>query len=72
MGQLIAVMVEKGMDWKQAVVPTLTKSVPSAVPSSAQQTAPVDAKPPSSGQYVLIFLIVHNLLIITLILFIHF
>lgn len=54
-GQLIAVMVEKGMDWKQAVVPTLTKSAPSAVPSSARP----DAKPPSSGQYVLIFLIIH-------------
>lgn len=50
-GQLIAVTVEKGMDWKQAVIPTSTK--PGAVaPSSAQSTAPVDAKPPSSEQYV--------------------
>lgn len=47
-GQLIAVTVEKGMDWKQAVIPTSTK--PSAAPSSAQSTAPIDAKPPSSGQ----------------------
>ncbi|XP_011139185.1 dihydrolipoyllysine-residue acetyltransferase component of pyruvate dehydrogenase complex, mitochondrial-like isoform X1 [Harpegnathos saltator] len=56
-GQLIAITVEKGMDWKQVVVPTLTK--PSAAsapppppppPSSAQPTAPAGAKPPPSGQ----------------------
>ncbi|XP_011867222.1 PREDICTED: pyruvate dehydrogenase protein X component, mitochondrial-like [Vollenhovia emeryi] len=46
-GQLIAVMVEKGMDWKQAVVPTSTKPAPSAAPSPAQ---PAAAKAPSSGQ----------------------
>lgn len=48
-GQLIAIMVEKGMDWKQVVVPKSTK----AAPSSAQPTAPADAKASSSGQYVL-------------------
>ncbi|XP_024881046.1 pyruvate dehydrogenase protein X component, mitochondrial-like [Temnothorax curvispinosus] len=49
-GQLIAVIVEKGMDWKQAVAPTSAKPAPSAAPSSAQPAAPADAKPPSSGQ----------------------
>jgi len=49
---LIAVMVEKGMDWKQAVVTTSTVS---AAPSPAQPTAPADIKLPSNGQYVLIF-----------------
>jgi len=48
-------MVEKGMDWKQAVVPTSTKSTVSAAPSPAQPTAPADIKLPSNGQYVLIF-----------------
>lgn len=66
MGQLIAVMVEKGMDWKQAVVPTSTKSAPSAAPSSAQPSAPAGAKPPSSGQYVLIFLIIYAITLISL------
>lgn len=49
-GQLIAVVVEKGMDWKQAVVPTSTKPAAPAAPSPARPTAPADAKPPSSGQ----------------------
>ncbi|XP_071558774.1 dihydrolipoyllysine-residue acetyltransferase component of pyruvate dehydrogenase complex [Temnothorax nylanderi] len=49
-GQLIAVIVEKGMDWKQAVAPTSAKPAPSAAPSSAQPAVPADAKPPSSGQ----------------------
>ncbi|EFN70179.1 Dihydrolipoyllysine-residue acetyltransferase component of pyruvate dehydrogenase complex, mitochondrial [Camponotus floridanus] len=48
-GQLIAVTVEKGMDWKQAVIPTSTKPGAAVAPSSAQPTAPIDAKP-SSGQ----------------------
>ncbi|KAL0113477.1 hypothetical protein PUN28_012556 [Cardiocondyla obscurior] len=37
-GQLIAIMVEKGMDWKQVVIPTSTKSAPSAAPDSVQPT----------------------------------
>lgn len=45
-GQLIAVTVEKGMDWKQAVIPTSTAPV---APSSAQPTAAIDTKS-SSGQ----------------------
>ncbi|XP_070154911.1 dihydrolipoyllysine-residue acetyltransferase component of pyruvate dehydrogenase complex [Polyergus mexicanus] len=49
-GQLIAVTVEKGMDWKQVVIPTSTKPDASVAPSSTQPTAPIDAKPPSSGQ----------------------
>ncbi|XP_077255952.1 dihydrolipoyllysine-residue acetyltransferase component of pyruvate dehydrogenase complex isoform X2 [Temnothorax americanus] len=48
-GQLIAVIVEKGMDWKQAVAPTSAKPALSAAPSSAQPAA-LAAKPPSSGQ----------------------
>jgi len=45
-------MVEKGMDWKKAVIPT--ESATPAAPSPTKSTAPADAKP-SSGQYVLIF-----------------
>ncbi|XP_072752947.1 dihydrolipoyllysine-residue acetyltransferase component of pyruvate dehydrogenase complex [Anoplolepis gracilipes] len=48
-GQLIAITVEKGMDWKQAVIPTLTDTP--VTPSSAQPTAPVDTKPPSEQVY---------------------
>ncbi|XP_029163111.1 uncharacterized protein LOC114934601 [Nylanderia fulva] len=48
-GQLIAVTVEKGMDWKQAVIPTSTVADTPVTPSSAQPTAAVDAKS-SSGQ----------------------
>lgn len=47
---MIAITVEKGMDWKQVVVPTSTKpSAASAAPSPAQSA---DAKPPPSEQYV--------------------
>ncbi|KYQ52819.1 Dihydrolipoyllysine-residue acetyltransferase [Trachymyrmex zeteki] len=49
-GQLIAVVVEKGMDWKQAVIPTSTESATPAAPSPAKPTAPAGAKPPSNGQ----------------------
>lgn len=43
------------MDWKQAVVPTVTKplataAAPTPLPSSAQPVAPAGAKPPPSGQ----------------------
>lgn len=56
---MIAITVEKGMDWKQAVVPTSTKPAASATSSPAQPTAPADAKPPSSGQYVLFLKIIY-------------
>ncbi|KYM87186.1 Dihydrolipoyllysine-residue acetyltransferase [Atta colombica] len=46
-GQLIAVMVEKGMDWKKVVIPT--ESAIPAAPSPTKPTAPANAKP-SSGQ----------------------
>ncbi|XP_043268207.1 dihydrolipoyllysine-residue acetyltransferase component of pyruvate dehydrogenase complex-like [Venturia canescens] len=57
-GQLIAITVEKGTDWKNVVVPTnVLKSTPSpAAPSSASASptsqTPVAAgpKPPASGQ----------------------
>lgn len=62
---MIAITVEKDMDWKQAVVPTLTKpstaaptpAPPSPPPSSAQPAAPAGAKPPPSGQYIFLLLI---------------
>lgn len=59
---MIAVMVEKGMDWKQAVVPMSTKSgvTKSAAPSPAQPTAPADTKLSSSDQYVSIFLTIYS------------
>ncbi|XP_043678735.1 dihydrolipoyllysine-residue acetyltransferase component of pyruvate dehydrogenase complex, mitochondrial-like [Vespula pensylvanica] len=41
-GQLIAVTVEKGMDWKQAVIPQVLKVTPSV--------APAVAKPDEKGQ----------------------
>ncbi|XP_046833869.1 pyruvate dehydrogenase protein X component-like [Vespa crabro] len=41
-GQLIAITVEKGMDWKQAVIPQVLKVVPSVVPTVA--------KPSEKGQ----------------------
>lgn len=48
-GQLIAVTVEKGMDWKQAVVPQELKVTPSvAAPATV-------AKPSVKGQCVLSF-----------------
>lgn len=60
-GQLIAVTVEKGMDWKQAVVPTSTKPTAAAAAAApappsrpAQPVAPAGAKPPPSGQCVFI------------------
>lgn len=40
------------MDWKQAVIPTSTKPGAAVTPSSAPSTAPIDAKSPSSEQYV--------------------
>jgi len=49
-GQLIAITVEKGMDWKQVVVPTSTK--PTAVSAAPSSVQPIDAKPPPSEQYV--------------------
>ncbi|XP_018353496.1 PREDICTED: dihydrolipoyllysine-residue acetyltransferase component of pyruvate dehydrogenase complex-like [Trachymyrmex septentrionalis] len=49
-GQLIAVMVEKGIDWKQAVIPTSIKPAIPAASSPTKPPAPADAKPPSSGQ----------------------
>lgn len=45
-GQLIAITVEKGMDWKNVVVPTTTK--PSAAAAAPSATA--DKKPAASGQ----------------------
>lgn len=50
-GQLIAVIVEKGMDWKQAVIPTSPKAAIAAAP--AAPGAPSFAQPPdakASGQ----------------------
>ncbi|CAK9805862.1 Dihydrolipoyllysine-residue acetyltransferase component 1 of pyruvate dehydrogenase complex, mitochondrial [Anthophora plagiata] len=48
-GQLIAITVEKGMDWKNVVVPTTTK--PSAAPAAAAPAAAAaDKKPAESGQ----------------------
>ncbi|XP_047363272.1 dihydrolipoyllysine-residue acetyltransferase component of pyruvate dehydrogenase complex, mitochondrial-like [Vespa velutina] len=41
-GQLIAITVEKGMDWKQVVIPQMLKVVPSVVPAVA--------KPSEKGQ----------------------
>ncbi|KAI4487857.1 hypothetical protein M0802_011745 [Mischocyttarus mexicanus] len=38
-GQLIAVTVEKGMDWKQAVIPQTLKATPSSVPASSAAPA---------------------------------
>lgn len=53
---MIAITVEKGMDWKQAVVPTLTVPLAAAAPalptSVAQPVAAAGAKPPPSGQYI--------------------
>ncbi|KAL6257239.1 hypothetical protein P5V15_012166 [Pogonomyrmex californicus] len=49
-GQLIAVMVEKGMDWKQAIVPVSTKSAALTASSPTQPSAPADVKPSLSEQ----------------------
>ena len=46
-GQLIAITVEKGMDWKNVVVPTTTK--PSTTAPTAATAA--DKTPAASGQY---------------------
>lgn len=58
MGQLIAITVEKGMDWKQAVVPVSTKPTAAAKPAPpsgpTQPAAPsAGTLPPPSGQYVI-------------------
>ncbi|XP_066591922.1 dihydrolipoyllysine-residue acetyltransferase component of pyruvate dehydrogenase complex-like [Prorops nasuta] len=54
-GQLIAIIVEKGMDWKNIVLPTTTAPVKSSAPAPsvskpAATAAPAGLKPPSSGQ----------------------
>ncbi|XP_033218445.1 dihydrolipoyllysine-residue acetyltransferase component of pyruvate dehydrogenase complex-like [Belonocnema kinseyi] len=58
-GQLIAILVEKGTNWKSAVVPTATKVAASATPAAAVPTpktgapsapSPCGPKPPASGQ----------------------
>ncbi|XP_020280697.1 dihydrolipoyllysine-residue acetyltransferase component 1 of pyruvate dehydrogenase complex, mitochondrial-like [Pseudomyrmex gracilis] len=53
-GQLIAIIVEKGMDWKNVVVPATTKPAAAAAPATpsppSQPAQPTDAKPPPSGQ----------------------
>ncbi|XP_014485358.1 PREDICTED: dihydrolipoyllysine-residue acetyltransferase component of pyruvate dehydrogenase complex, mitochondrial-like [Dinoponera quadriceps] len=55
-GQLIAITVEKDTDWKQAVVPALTKPSAAPTPASAPPPSPAQpataagAKPPPSGQ----------------------
>ncbi|XP_076230934.1 dihydrolipoyllysine-residue acetyltransferase component of pyruvate dehydrogenase complex [Calliopsis andreniformis] len=52
-GQIIAITVEKGMDWKNVVVPSTTKpAAPSTTPAApaASTTATADKKPPPSGQ----------------------
>lgn len=51
-GQLIAVTVEKGMDWKQAVIPQELKVTPSGVAAPAAV-----AKPSEKGQCVYCHLI---------------
>lgn len=62
---MIAIMVEKGMDWKNVVVPATTKPAAAAAPAApsppspvqpSQPAQPTDAKPPPSGQCVLILL----------------
>lgn len=45
-GQLIAITVEKGMNWKDVVVPTTTKPSAAAPPATA-----ADKTPAASGQY---------------------
>lgn len=45
-GQLIAVTVEKGMDWKKAVAPQIVTAAPGAAPSAT----PAAAKPAEKGQ----------------------
>lgn len=60
MGQLIAITVEKGMDWKNVVIPTVTKptastnapATPAAETAPAAPAAATSDKPPPSGQYV--------------------
>lgn len=56
-GDLIAITVEKGMDWKNVVVPTVTKAsaaappAPAAPAAAAASAAPTgDKKPAPSGQ----------------------
>lgn len=64
-GQLIAVTMEKGTDWKTAVVPSVTKpaataaspaapAAQAAAPSAAKAapSAPSSSQPPPSGQCV--------------------
>ncbi|XP_031838869.1 dihydrolipoyllysine-residue acetyltransferase component of pyruvate dehydrogenase complex, mitochondrial isoform X2 [Nomia melanderi] len=51
-GQLIAITVEKGMDWKNVVIPATTKPAAAAAPVAADTPAAPggDAKPAPSGQ----------------------
>ncbi|XP_033349170.1 dihydrolipoyllysine-residue acetyltransferase component of pyruvate dehydrogenase complex, mitochondrial-like [Bombus vosnesenskii] len=51
-GQLIAIMVEKGMDWKNVVIPTTTKPSAATAPSAeaAPASATADKTPVPSGQ----------------------
>ncbi|XP_015437196.1 PREDICTED: dihydrolipoyllysine-residue acetyltransferase component of pyruvate dehydrogenase complex, mitochondrial-like [Dufourea novaeangliae] len=50
-GQLIAITVEKGMDWKNVVVPSTTKPAAATPAASAAPAAPAgDKKPAPSGQ----------------------
>lgn len=53
-GQLIAIMVEKGMDWKNVVTPATTKPSAATAPSAEAAPASVtaDKTPVPSGQYV--------------------
>lgn len=48
-GQLIAITVEKGMDWKNVVVPTTTKPS-AAAPTAAPPATAADKTPAASGQ----------------------
>ncbi|XP_024943435.1 dihydrolipoyllysine-residue acetyltransferase component 1 of pyruvate dehydrogenase complex, mitochondrial isoform X2 [Cephus cinctus] len=56
-GQLIAITMEKGSDWKTAVVPAVTKAVTAPTseptvskPSPSTTAAPAGPQPPPSGQ----------------------
>ncbi|KOX72271.1 hypothetical protein WN51_03253 [Melipona quadrifasciata] len=48
-GQLIAITVEKGMDWKNVVVPTTTKPS-AAAPTAVPPATAADKTPAASGQ----------------------
>lgn len=51
-GQLIAIVVEKGMDWKNVVVPATTTAPAPAAAAAAAAPATPTAAPAASGQYV--------------------